>query len=197
MSYSSPGTGPKAWHVVVFLGFVVLVVDLATIRMVGNKTNHFAVAPAPAPPPAADAGQTLTVPLPPGMKAVALRTPPGLCIGPREKWDFLAHIHTGGESKVFELLVDVLVVAVELVASKPDMVYPEVERASFALTDKQERALELARARGCTLTIKRREKMRTPEENAKYDLDAVIKLLEDLPEPLPIAPPPRPVAENR
>ena len=173
MSYSSPGTGPKAWHVAVFLGLVVLVADIASIQMLGNKTNQFAFAPAPAPPPpAADAGQTptvplppdsapkFTIPLPPGTKAVAIPCDSWYGkFGPGCKLDVMARLRVGGELKVFDLFVEERVVAMDPITPGSDVVM-----AWFALTDKQAKALELAKARGCTITPKGRGQFRTDEE---------------------------------
>jgi hypothetical protein len=55
MGYSCyPESGLRTWHVAVFLGFVVLVADIASIQMLGPKTNQFTFSTAP-PRPAAGA----------------------------------------------------------------------------------------------------------------------------------------------
>lgn len=193
MAYSPyPESGLKTWHVVVFLGFVVLVVDIASTRTMSHKTYQeafpqaFVQAPTPKPP---------TVELPPGTKLVAIPMDPSQVsesITPGSKPDIMANLQIGGELKVCNLLANVLVVGID-----PGTTGSPVEMVRVALTDKQVRALELAKARGCTLTLKLPGANRTPERDVEHDLDANIRFLESLPEPLPLAPPPRAVHENR
>src|SRR6266545_411860 len=50
MSYDPyPGMGLRTWHVVVFLGLVVLVADIVSLQMLGSKTNSFTFVPAQRP----------------------------------------------------------------------------------------------------------------------------------------------------
>ena len=53
MGYSGyPESGLRWWHVVVFLGFVVLVADIASMQMLGPKANQFTFPTGPARPAA-------------------------------------------------------------------------------------------------------------------------------------------------
>jgi hypothetical protein len=191
MSYSSPGAGFRTWHVVVFLGFVVLVIDIASMQMMGQKTNQFAfVSEPPRPLPKADQPQPAE--LPPGTKWVTLSANDAVrnLVGPGVRVSVLAARGIGDTRKVFRLLLDVEVVSVDtsLPPDRPDV------RVNLALTDKESRAVELAQARGWTLTMKLRPSGKKPE----HDIDEVIAFLEGTPLNEPeVAPPPRPVNENR
>jgi hypothetical protein len=175
MAYDSyPGMGIRTWHVVVFFGFVVLVADIVSLQMVGNtNSSNFVTTSKPAPAP---------VPQVPGMvsdgtKVVAIPWD-NLYAGPKYfvpgcRPDVMASLRTGVELRVFDLLIEVLVVAVDPAASGS-----HVEMVWVALTDKQAAALELARSRGWTLTLKLRGTSKPPDEKAKYDLDEMIKFLD-------------------
>jgi len=106
---------------------------------------------------------------------------------PGARVDVIAVRREGDRLKVFRLLEDVLIVSVETSAGAEEMA-----RVGFALTEKQTLALELARIRKCEFSYKLRNAK--PDADG-YDLDAVLTSLENgLPA---VAPPPRPVGENR
>ncbi|MBN9122528.1 MAG: Flp pilus assembly protein CpaB [Planctomycetes bacterium] len=94
--------------------------------------------------------------------------------------DVMASLRLGNTLKVFDLLVNTLVINVNHdMSNNKNGVYPDINQVGFALTKKQAAALELARARGCNLTLKLRNQNRPPDEDTKYNIDEVIKLLED------------------
>jgi Flp pilus assembly protein CpaB len=284
MSYSHPGANFRTWHVFVFLGVVIVAVEISSIRMMGRNTNQFTYStvparpatappvPAPAPVPAETvevlvatrdlpvgtvfvtdqnlwvakkvakdnvppgvvthaaelidkrlsrpvrAGEALLATdlsrgfhLPEGTDLVSLTVNPATepFLVPGSRVDVMASIRLGNTFKVFDLLVNVLVINVNHgVTDTKNGVYPDVNEVGFALTKKQAAALELARARGCNLTLKLRNSNRTAEDDAKYDIDELIKMLENEPTPpslkltldellAEVAPPPRPVTEDR
>ena len=104
---------------------------------------------------------------------------------PGSRVDVMASLRLGNTLKVFELLVNTLVLNVNHdMTNNKNGVYADLNQVGFALTRKQAVLLELARARGCTLTIKLRNEKRTAEEDAKYSIEETIKLLEDPQNPL-------------
>jgi len=100
---------------------------------------------------------------------------------PGSRVDVMASLRLGNTLKVFDLLVNTLVVNVnhDMANANKGGVYADLNQVGFALTKRQSAALELARARGCSLTLRLRNQNRTVEDDAKYDLEMVIKLLED------------------
>ena len=127
--------------------------------------------------------------LPDGHDLVSLSVGPSQAasgfIVPGTRVDVMASLRLGNTLKVFELLVNTLVVNVnhDMTNNKAG-VYPDINQVGFALTRKQAVLLELARARGCTLTIKLRNLNRTTQEDEGYNPDEVISLLKDDKNPL-------------
>jgi hypothetical protein len=210
MAYSPyPGSsGFRTWHVVVFLGVVVIVADIVSIQMLGTKTNQFqfsrAPAPAPQPPVAA----------PPGTKSVtiprnALQVPEGVVAGSRV--NVLATLRLGETVKVFALLINVPVLAVDTQPAHAKDGASDTSTVSLALTEQQELALTRARQRQWGLKLVPRVPGESPKADKSYDISAVLALFQEcrfkpLPVPDPpasepqrpaIAPPPRPVREDR
>jgi Flp pilus assembly protein CpaB len=138
-----------------------------------------------------------TVPLPDGYERVSIWDTPvsrsdGF-IGAGSRVDVLAWLRVDGTLKAFPLLVDVLVLAVDQhknIDKQGTLLWFNL--VSLAVTQKQARLLALAKKRQCALELGLRLRNKNTEADKAYDIDKVIKFLNDLPE---IAPPPRPVKE--
>jgi Flp pilus assembly protein CpaB len=196
MTYYSPGTGPKTWHVVVFLGVVVLVVDIVSIQMLGTRTDQFQFV-AVQPRPTADASRPAAVALPPGTDLIGTPFEVGTHVEPGDQVNVVASFRNGDEPKGFELLLNVPVIFVKRDVSLDKCgPFPNVDLVGLALTKKQMDAWELARARGYTLTLVVRS--RDAKDDSGYNIDDVIRSLEEPKEPLrEVAPAPRPVKSER
>jgi Flp pilus assembly protein CpaB len=149
--------------------------------------------------------------LPPDRNLVSLALSPGDAaggfVGPASKVDVNATFQRNDKVLAFPLLVDLLVVAVDTQGTEKA---PEVI-VSFAVTQKEALILGLAKARGCRLSLMLRHPSQKPDPN--YNIDDVIKVLSNdprpapvpanegqnvsPPEPLEVAPPPRPVGAGR
>jgi pilus assembly protein CpaB len=260
---SSPTASTKSanvWHVLIFLGVVVLLVDTAATRMMSTKTEQvvrYEHVPTPAPaqqPPVVPVeprpmekvevlvaakdlpvgtlftredlakvvktaklpkgalplafvanaeelldkrltrsirqGETFNwqdlskggvITLPEGYDMVSIQVTPGQAaagfIVPGSRVDVLATLRTGDKMQAFPLLVNVLVVAVDtrtIVKCEP---FPDMNIVSFAVTQKQALLLDLAKSRGCNLSLLLRNPNKTDEADKNYNIDEVIKLL--------------------
>lgn len=136
-------------------------------------------------------------------------------VGPGSRVNVLATVRLNNKLHVFALLVNVLVVAVDTqVGFDQKGAFPNVSTVSFAVTQKQALLLSLAKSRGCTLELLLRNPNKSNESDRDYNIDAVIKVLEDekvkpnegepvegapkpAPEPTEVAPAPRPKGEER
>jgi pilus assembly protein CpaB len=138
-----------------------------------------------------------TVPLPDGYERVSIPQGVGCSasgfIGPGSRVDVLAWMRVDGTLKEFPLLVDVLVLAVDTQINTDEQgQFPSFNLVPLAVTQKQALLLALAKERQCALMPVLRLPNKSTEADKAYDIDKVIKFLNDLPE---IAPPPRPVKE--
>ena len=94
--------------------------------------------------------------------------------------DIMASLKLGNTLKVFKLLVNTLIVNVNQdTTNSKGGVYPDVSQVGLALTEKERVVLELARARSCSLTITLRHTNKPADSDKAYNIDEVIKLLED------------------
>jgi Flp pilus assembly protein CpaB len=130
-------------------------------------------------------------------------------VGPGSRVNVLATVRSGNKLRTFPLLANMLVVAVDMgVSHDTKGVLPNLSMGmvSFCLTEKQALLLSLAKSRGYTLELVLRDPTKSEEADKDYDIDKVIKMLSDetggappVPgaEPVEVAPPPRPVGENR
>ena len=100
-------------------------------------------------------------------------------ISPGCRVDIMASLKLGNTLKVFKLLVNTLIVNVNSDTTSTKAGYPDVSQVGLALTEKERILLELARARGCNLTITLRNEKRNPDADKNYNIDETIKLLED------------------
>jgi Flp pilus assembly protein CpaB len=151
--------------------------------------------------------------LPDGYDMVSLQVNIPLTVGwvePGNRVNILATLRMGSKLYAFPLLVDVLVLAVDTLTSYDWKGLPSPTMVSFAVTEKQALVLALAKNRGCTLELMLRHPSRGAETDKDYDIDKLIKLLNDervvgvdiargvpVVEPIESAPPPRPVGESR
>jgi len=122
--------------------------------------------------------------LPDGTDLVALSVGPSQAasgfVVPGCRVDVMASLRLGNTLKVFDLLVNTLVINVNHdMTNNKNGVYPDINQVGFALTRKEAMLMELARARSCTLTLKLRNQTKPIEADKDYNIDEVIKLLED------------------
>jgi pilus assembly protein CpaB len=119
-------------------------------------------------------------------------------VGPGTIVDVTATIRIGDKPRAVTLLADTLVLCVDTIG------LGDVQSFGFAVNRQQALLLELAKSRGATLALVVRE--RKAERRAGYNLDEVVKLLSEFPDPdaqplglaplppdarLPVAPAPR------
>lgn len=101
-------------------------------------------------------------------------------IVPGSRVDIMASLKLGNTLKVFKLLVNTLIVNVNQdTTNNKNGVYPDVSQVGLALTEKERVLLELARARSCNLVITLRNTNKPADSDKAYNIDEVIKLLED------------------
>jgi Flp pilus assembly protein CpaB len=151
-------------------------------------------------------------PLPPPYNMVSLPgtlSQAGGAIEVGSRVDVLAAVRRGDKLYSFPLLVNMLVVVVGAETTYSTRLDPNLSTVTLALTDKQALALALAKSRGCTLQFMPRPVSTSFEAVKDFDLDKVMKVLNDernvgvnivygLPaeEPIDPAPAPRPVGER-
>lgn len=192
-----PESKLRGWHVVVFLGVVVIVADIVSLQMLGTKTDQFQYVkgPAPAPPPQPK------VEAPPKTETLALdayvaKAAAGF-IGPGSKLHLMASLRTADGVQVFKVAVALPILTITVDDAGE---FQATAHVSVAATEKQARAIALAKERGCRLSLKL-SSMSSPsgDRDDPSRLDEVIKFLETAkPAPAPeIAPLPRPVREDR
>ena len=122
--------------------------------------------------------------LPAGMHMVSLQVGGASAVsgfvGPGSKVDVLATIQLNNKLIAFPLMVDMLVVAVDTqTAYTKEGVFPSTSTVSFAVDREQALLLELAKRKGCNLSLMLRHPDAKKEIDATYDVKKVIKLLQD------------------
>jgi Flp pilus assembly protein CpaB len=122
--------------------------------------------------------------LPEGHDLVALSVGPSQAasgfVVPGCRVDVMASLRLGNTLKVFDLLVNTLVINVNHdMTNNKNGVYPDINQVGFALTKKEAVLLEMARARNCSLTLKLRNTNKPASADGSYNIDEVFKLLED------------------
>jgi len=110
-------------------------------------------------------------------------------VGPGSRVDVLTTRRLGSQIRAFPLLVNMLVVAVDtnIVGSK-EGTYPATSSVSFAVKEKEALLLSLARSAGCSIELKLRHPNKSPEADKGYNIDEVIKLLQDDKEKVDVRP---------
>lgn len=126
------------------------------------------------------AGAVVTIPA--GMQMVTIELDPAQAavgfVVPGSKVDVLAGQRQDGKVRAFPLLMNMLVLAVD--TESPREGRPGRCLVSLAVVNKQALLLELARVRGCSLSLV----LRGPNVGDRvdgYDIDQVIKMLSDEP----------------
>lgn len=98
-------------------------------------------------------------------------------IGPGSKVDVLARLTIGDKVEVFPLLIDMLVIAVNTHVTYDDKAaFPDMSMVSLAVDLEEALLLELAKQRGCQLSLLYRHPGKPRDPN--YDMKKVRKLLE-------------------
>jgi pilus assembly protein CpaB len=123
------------------------------------------------------------VSIPPGMNMVTLPINLGNAVagfvGPGSKVDVLASLRLENHLIALPILVDMLVLAVDgNVATAKEGVYQTLSMVSFAVDRKQALLIKLAQGRNCDISLL----LRNPDDKdieKGYDIDKVIKLLQD------------------
>lgn len=197
-----PGSGIRTWHVAVFLGVVVIAVDIASIRMLGTNANQFVRVPAPAPQPLAAPPKTETVSL-----SAPVLGPEASFIVPGCKVDVQVSIHTAEGRRTFTVAKNLVLITGQVTVTC--QIPPAIAHVSFEAAEKQARVIALAKERGFWVSLKLR---REDSKDTPVDLDEVIKFFETAkpvkapvrelapaPHAAPpeVAPAPRPVREDR
>lgn len=101
--------------------------------------------------------------------------------GPGTKVDILTYVRLGEKVNTMPILVNMPVLAVDgQTAFPPTGVFPNVSSVSFAADLKQSLILELAKARGCQMSLLLRNQDDKETENDKtFDMNRVIEMLQD------------------
>jgi Flp pilus assembly protein CpaB len=100
-------------------------------------------------------------------------------VGPGSKVDILARLNMGGTTEVFPLLIDMLVLAVNTHTSYDSSkggVFPDMSMVSFAVSQEEALLLELAKQRGCHLSLLLRHPSKPRDPS--YDMSKIKKMLE-------------------
>lgn len=103
-------------------------------------------------------------------------------VGPGSRVNVLATVRLHNEIRAFPLLVNMLVVAVDnnvAYAKDSNGTFPTMSTVSFAVKGKEALLLSLAKSRGCSLELLLRNPTKSAEDDKKYNIDEVIKLLSD------------------
>lgn len=127
-------------------------------------------------------GGVVTIPIGQHMHTLPVGMPAAVAgfVGPGSRVDVLVTVRLGTGTKAFPLLMNMLILAVDQqVAYDKTGTFPQLNSVSFAVTRKQALLMDLARARGCTVSLL----LRNPEDKGKedegYDIDKVTALLSD------------------
>jgi pilus assembly protein CpaB len=105
-------------------------------------------------------------------------------VGPGSKVDVLARLNVGNSLRVFPLLIDMHVLAVNThtsYESKNGGAFPDVSMVSLAVTQEEALLLELAKQRGCHMALLLRHEGKPIDPN--YDMKKIRKLLESVQSP--------------
>lgn len=133
----------------------------------------------------ADLLEGAAIKIPPGKRmatlpVTAVQAAAGF-VGPGSRVDVLASVKLKSQVRAFPILVDMLILAVNAeVAPSKDGAFQTVSMVSFAVDQKQALLIKLAQARSCDLSLLLRNPDDADTENDReYEIDAVIKLLQD------------------
>jgi Flp pilus assembly protein CpaB len=105
-------------------------------------------------------------------------------VGPGSKVDVLARLNVGNSLRVFPLLIDMHVLTVNThtsYESKNGGAFPDVSMVSLAVTQEEALLLELAKQRGCHMSLLLRHEGKSIDPN--YDMKKIRQLLESVTTP--------------
>jgi Flp pilus assembly protein CpaB len=104
-------------------------------------------------------------------------------VGPGSRVDVLATVRHQNRILAFPLLVNMLVIAVDNnVTYSREGTFPTLSTVSFAVDRKQAMLIDLARTRGCqmSLLLRNTENKENQERDTKYKIDEVLAMLQDV-----------------
>jgi len=136
----------------------------------------------------------VTVTIPPGMQMFTLPISASSAvagfIGPGAKVDILGTVRLNNKLNALPILENMLILAVDTITTYPKEggAFQTLNSVSFAVNRKQALLLELAKARGCSISLL----LRNPDEpnseiGQKYNYEEVLALLQDNQNPLTLA----------
>lgn len=129
-------------------------------------------------------GANVTLPKGMDMISIAVGLPEAVAgfVHPGSRVDILASTKVGNRQIAFPLLVDVLVVAVDanLELPKESANFGNLNTVSFAVTREQALLLQLARTRGCAMSLVLRHPDRVAEEKEVWSAADVRRILSNL-----------------
>jgi Flp pilus assembly protein CpaB len=101
-------------------------------------------------------------------------------VGPGSRVNVNATLRLGNKLYAFPLLVNMLVVAVDNnTAYTKDGTFPSMNTVSFAVKEKEALLLSLAKSRGCSIELMLRHPTKTSDTDKNYNIDEVLKILQD------------------
>jgi pilus assembly protein CpaB len=101
-------------------------------------------------------------------------------VGPGSRVNVNATLRLGNKLYAFPLLVNMLVVAVDTQTTyTKEGTFPTMNTVSFAVKEKEALLLSLAKSRGCTIELMLRHPSKTSKTDENYNLEQVLKLLQD------------------
>jgi Flp pilus assembly protein CpaB len=135
------------------------------------------------------------VSIPPGMQMIAqpFSVPQAVAgfVTPGSRVDILGTIRVGPKILAMPVLVNMLILAVDTNTQLPQEkgTFGNLGTVSFAVDQKQALVLQLARARGCEMTLLlRKQDDPLTQGDKNYDIDDVIKRLQDPTSPVEVVP---------
>jgi pilus assembly protein CpaB len=111
--------------------------------------------------------------------------------GPGARVDLVTSVRLENRTSAMALLVNMLVLAIDgQTTYTKEGVFPSVSMVSFAANQKQALVLELAKSRGCQMSLLLRSPDAAQSEFEKngYNIDDVLKLLQDDKNPISLGP---------
>jgi pilus assembly protein CpaB len=101
-------------------------------------------------------------------------------VGPGSRVNVNATLRLGNKLYAFPLLVNMLVVAVDTQTTyTKEGTFPTMNTVSFAVKEKEALLLSLAKSRGCAIELMLRHPSKTSKTDESYNLEQVLKLLQD------------------
>lgn len=129
-------------------------------------------------------GVVITIPAGRQMIAQSFSIPEAVAgfVTPGSRVDILGTVHIGNQYKAFPVLVNMLILAVDNQTQLPkeQATFASLSTVSFAVDQKEALVLQLARSRGCQMTLLLRNPNEPVTEGDKvFNIDEVIRRLSD------------------